>query len=60
MFARVRKTSQSPLIREALGEYLARQTTVDKQGLRCRAFAAWSENGAAPALDSLRDEERSF
>lgn len=60
MFARDRKTSQSALIREALDEYLARQAVVDKQSLRSRVFAAWSANDAAPALDALRAEERSF
>ncbi len=60
MFAHERKTSQSALIREALDEYLARQVAVDKQGLRSRVFAAWSANDAAPALDALRAEERSF
>ncbi len=60
LFARERKTSQSALIREALDEYLARQTAVDKQDLRSRAFAAWSANDAAPSLNALRDEERGF
>jgi len=59
-FARVRKTTQSALIREALDEYLSRQPPVDKRALRCQAFAAWSVNPGAPTVAELRGEERGF
>lgn len=57
-WARARRTTQSALIREALDEYLARQTPVDKRAMRARAFAAWADNPAAPTLTQLRSEER--
>lgn len=59
-YARLRGTTHSALIREALDEYLARQAPLDKRALRREAFGAWATNTEAPSLRQLRSEERRF
>lgn len=59
-FAQARGTTQSALVREALAEYLARQTPLDKRALREQVFGAWSSNSESPSLDELRQEERQW
>ena len=59
-FAHARGTTQSALIREALAEYLARQTPLDKCALREQVFGAWSNNSECSSLDELRQEERQW
>ncbi len=56
--ARTRCTTHSALIREALDQYLARQTPQDKRAARAQAFGAWAANKSAPTVRQLRDEER--
>lgn len=58
--ARLRGTTQSALIREALDEYLARQAPVDMRAVRREAFGAWAPDASAPTVEQLRREERRF
>ncbi len=58
--ARARGTTNSALIREALDQYLARQTPAEKRSARMLGFGAWASNADAPSLAQLRSEERHF
>ena len=58
--ARARSTTQSALIREALDQYLERQSPTDKRAARLALFSAWAPNPDVPDVRALRSEERRF
>ncbi len=60
IYAKLRGTTHSALIREALDEYLARQAPLGKRALRRQTFGAWAPNADAPSVAQLRSEERRF
>ncbi|NOU21952.1 MAG: CopG family transcriptional regulator [Methyloglobulus sp.] len=51
-------TSQSALIRKAIDQFIALNTTGNKANKRLDAFGLWQDHENLPSLDKLRKEER--
>ena len=51
-------TSQSALIRTAIDQYIAQNTTGTNSGKRLNAFGIWQDHENLPSLADLRAEER--
>jgi metal-responsive CopG/Arc/MetJ family transcriptional regulator len=51
-------TSQSALIRKAIDQYIAQNTTSPNTSKRLNAFGLWRDHENLPDLEDLRAEER--
>jgi metal-responsive CopG/Arc/MetJ family transcriptional regulator len=51
-------TSQSALIRKAIDQYIAQNTTSTNTSKRLNAFGLWRDHENLPDLEDLRAEER--
>ncbi len=51
-------TSQSALIRKAIDQYIAQNTSVTSASKRMNAFGLWQDRENLPSFEELRSEER--